>query len=61
MTAVGLRTVFELLGTERYTNVLLCESALTALLDILQGFGPEELAQESPEVRLIRQTYFGDY
>lgn len=52
VTGIGLRTVFELLGSERYHNVQLCENALSALLDILQGFSPEELGQESPEVSL---------
>ncbi|KAI5636987.1 E3 ubiquitin-protein ligase MYCBP2 isoform X1 [Phthorimaea operculella] len=50
VTGIGLRTVFSLISQARLKNAEFCESALTALLDILQGHAPEELAQEPAEI-----------
>lgn len=65
ITGIGLRTVFALISQARFTDALFCEQALKALLDVLQGHPPEELAQEPTEVclffirfLLIIHTYF---
>jgi hypothetical protein len=50
VTGIGLRTVFALISQARFTDGEFCESALKALLDVLQGHTPEELAQEPTEV-----------
>ncbi|CAB3259025.1 unnamed protein product [Arctia plantaginis] len=50
ITGIGLRTVFALISQARFTDAAFCEQALSALLDVLQGHAPEELAQEPTEV-----------
>lgn len=50
ITGIGLRTVFALISQARFTDAVFCEQALSALLDVLQGHAPEELAQEPTEV-----------
>lgn len=50
MTGIGLRTVFALISQARFTDAEFSQNALKALLDVLQGHTPEELAQEPTEV-----------
>ncbi|RVE51528.1 hypothetical protein evm_003798 [Chilo suppressalis] len=50
VTGIGLRTVFALISQARFTDSEFCENALKALLDVLQGHTPEELAQEPTEI-----------
>ncbi|CAH0578389.1 unnamed protein product [Chrysodeixis includens] len=50
ITGIGLRTVFTLISQARFTDAHFCESALGALLDVLQGHAPEELAHEPTEI-----------
>ncbi|XP_052752649.1 E3 ubiquitin-protein ligase MYCBP2 isoform X3 [Galleria mellonella] len=50
VTGIGLRTVFALISQARFTDAKFCEQALKALLDVLQGHTPEELAQEPTEI-----------
>lgn len=53
ITGIGLRAVFTLISQAKFTDSHFCEHALRALLDVLQGHPPEELAQEPPEVFFI--------
>nr|XP_049693135.1 E3 ubiquitin-protein ligase MYCBP2 isoform X3 [Helicoverpa armigera] len=50
ITGIGLRSVFSLISQARFTNADFCEVALAALLDVLQGHAPEELAQEPTDI-----------
>lgn len=50
ITGIGLRTVFALIAQARCTDAQMCEHALGALLDVLQGHAPEELHQEPSDV-----------
>ncbi|XP_050560251.1 E3 ubiquitin-protein ligase MYCBP2 isoform X7 [Spodoptera frugiperda] len=52
ITGIGLRSVFSLIAQARFTNAQFCEQALIALLDVLQGHAPEELAQEPTDIIL---------
>lgn len=52
ITGIGLKSVFSLISQARFSNAQFCEQALIALLDILQGHAPEELAQEPTEVSI---------
>ncbi|KAJ0183671.1 hypothetical protein K1T71_000094 [Dendrolimus kikuchii] len=50
ITGIGLRTVFSLISQARFRDANFCELSLMALLDVLQGHAPEELAQEPSEI-----------
>ncbi|CAH0716565.1 unnamed protein product, partial [Brenthis ino] len=50
ITGIGLRTVFALISQARHTDAQFCEQSLKALLDVLQGHAPEDLAHESYEI-----------
>ena len=50
ITGIGLKSVFSLISQARFSNAQFCEQALSALLDVLQGHAPEELAQEPTDV-----------
>lgn len=50
ITGIGLRMVFALVAQARCADAQMCEHALRALLDVLQGHAPEELHQEPAEV-----------
>lgn len=50
ITGIGLRTVFALISQARESDAHFCERALGALLDVLQGHAPEDLAQEPADV-----------
>ncbi|KAL0852359.1 hypothetical protein ABMA28_000560 [Loxostege sticticalis] len=50
VTGIGLRTVFALISQARFTDAEFSQNALKALLDVLQGHTPEELAQEPTEI-----------
>lgn len=46
----GLRSVFELIRETRKSHPSFCTRALKALLDMLQGLAPEELAGEPSDI-----------
>ncbi|XP_064076475.1 E3 ubiquitin-protein ligase MYCBP2 [Vanessa tameamea] len=50
ITGIGLRTVFALISQSRFTDAQFCEYSLKALLDVLQGHAPEDLANEPHEI-----------
>ncbi|XP_050683096.1 E3 ubiquitin-protein ligase MYCBP2 [Leptidea sinapis] len=50
ITGIGLRTVFSLIRLSRNNDTGLCESALRALLDVLQDHQPGDLRSENDEV-----------
>ncbi|CAH2103304.1 unnamed protein product [Euphydryas editha] len=50
ITGIGLRTVFALISQARFTDAQFCEYSLKALLDVLQGHAPEDLAHEPNEI-----------
>ncbi|XP_047524361.1 E3 ubiquitin-protein ligase MYCBP2 isoform X3 [Pieris napi] len=50
ITGIGLRTVFSLIDQARFKDASLCESALRALLDVLQAHAPEDLSHENSEI-----------
>ncbi|XP_061382096.1 E3 ubiquitin-protein ligase MYCBP2 isoform X5 [Danaus plexippus] len=56
VTGIGLRTVFSLISQARFTDPNLCEQSLRALLDVLQGHAPEDLAHEQHEIMLNLHT-----
>ncbi|KAJ8737325.1 hypothetical protein PYW07_000596 [Mythimna separata] len=56
ITGIGLKSVFSLISQARSTNAQFCEMALSALLDVLQGHAPEELAQEPTDIILNLHT-----
>lgn len=58
VTGIGLRTVFALVADARYTDAQFCEKSLRALLDVLQGHAPEDLAHEPGEVHFIYKLLF---
>ncbi|KPJ10311.1 putative E3 ubiquitin-protein ligase MYCBP2 [Papilio machaon] len=50
ITGIGLRMVFSLISEARFADVNFCQQSLKALLDILQGHTPEDMAQEPSEM-----------
>ncbi|CAH2036099.1 unnamed protein product, partial [Iphiclides podalirius] len=50
ITGIGLRMVFTLISQARFSDAQFCEHSLKALLDVLQGHTPEEMAHEPNEI-----------